>query len=165
MILNIIILLGTIILFYDLWRTYAYNKKSFIISNINRISTHINNRYIKDYKIVMSDIDNTKIRDLNSIELGLFINKIEHIIRRETKGIVDRIDTYKTQKGRHIIIYLHNSIKQKEAILILEYLNTDEQYKNIFIQKGYFTLFQVRRGKNNMSELERYTNNNGEMKK
>lgn len=163
MIPSLISLLILSIVTYELWNVHINKKKSIIIPFIKNNSRRVYNRYIKKYNIIMSDIDDTKIRDLSHIELAFFIQKITDITRRETNGIVERIDTYKTQNGRHIIIFLHNNISMKEVIIILDYLNTDIQYKTIFQEKGYFTLFQVRRGKQNMSDLKKYHNNNGFM--
>jgi hypothetical protein len=112
----------------------------------------------------MLDIDDEEIRDYNSVDTGIFVQKLNDIIRRETVGIVDRIDTYKTRKGRHIIIFLHNEINTKDVLTILDYSGADEKYKQIFLIRGYFTLFQVRRGNPNMKDLLRYHNNNGIIK-
>lgn len=161
MILEVLFIIVLMIIAYDIYEVQLNKKKSIIMPFIKKNSNRFYNRYLKKYKIVMSDIDDTNMRDMSSIELSLFIQRITDIIRRETKGIVDRIDTYKTRNGRHIIIYLHNNISMKEVIIILEYLGTDERYIQIFKQKGYFSLFQVRRGKKNISELKSYDVKNG----
>jgi hypothetical protein len=163
MFFTILIMILILLTAYDIYCVQIHNKKSFIIPILKTIYSKLKyaytlfyNNYIKRYKIIMSDVDLERIRDLNTNDLNTYIIDINNIIRRETAGIPDKIHTYKTNKGRHIIIYLHNSISQKEVIIILEYLNTDPKYIELFKQKGYFSLFQVRRGKQNISELKKY---------
>jgi hypothetical protein len=162
--LLVILMLFTIpIILFDLYAVFVEKSYSRIWHYGKKYYTRLYIYFVKRHKIIMLDIDNEEIRDYNSIDAGIFVQKLNDIIRRETAGVVSRIDTYKTRKGRHIIIFLHNEISTREALLILDYAGVDEKYKQIFLIRGYFTLFQVRRGQANMRELLRYENDGGRM--
>jgi len=163
MLFSIILILIILAIGYDAYNTFVNKSYSRILHYGKKYITRFYIYYIKRHKIIMLDIDDTEVRDYNTIETSLLVQKINDIIRRETKGIVDKIHTYKSRNGRHIIIYLHNEISTREVLLILDYANVDEKYKQIFLIRGYFTLFQVRRGNPNSKNLLRYENKNGEM--
>lgn len=163
MLLTIILVIIILIIGFDAYNTYVNKSYSRILHYGKKYSNKFYIYYIKKHKIVMLDIDDTEIRDYTPVETSLLVQKLNDIIRRETRGIVDKIHTYKSRNGRHIIIYLHNEISTREALLILDYANVDEKYKQIFLIRGYFTLFQVRRGQPNNKDIMRYENKNGEM--
>ena len=163
MLLTIILILIILAIVYDAYNTWINKSYSRILHYTKKYSTKFYIYYIKKHKIIMLDIDDKEIRNYTTIETGLLVQKLNDIIRRETKGIVDKIHTYKSRNGRHIIIYLHNEISTREVLLILDYANVDEKYKQIFLIRGYFTLFQIRRGQPNNKDLLRYENKNGEM--
>jgi hypothetical protein len=151
------------LLFFDLYMVLFEKSYSRIWYYGKKYYTRLYIYFVKKHKIIMLDIDNEEVRDYNNVDAGIFVQKLNDIIRRETRGIVSRIDTYRTRKGRHVIIFLHNEISTREALLILDYAGADEKYKQIFLIRGYFTLFQVRRGQANMKELLRYENDGGRM--
>jgi hypothetical protein len=156
MILAIIIIILILLISYDAYNTIKNKSYSRIIHYTKKYYNRFHNYHIRRHKIIMLDIDNEEIRDYDTIQTKILIEKLNNIIHAETTALTKRIDTYKTRHGRHIIIFLHNHISTREALIILDRSGVDEKYKQIFLIRGHFSLFQVRRGEPNIKELETY---------
>lgn len=114
-----------------------------ISMNQNTIYKRINQTLERKTDVLYMDLDFKNIKHIRSLAQAY----------DNDNNIVD-YEIMETKKGYHFKIYFKDKIKGYEALKMLSIAGADTMFTYMWLTRGYQTLFNHRRGKDNYKEVD-----------